>query len=92
MFIGHKHVIHRRLPPMRYTSIIVSNDPQSTRKSINKSSFAFNEKARVIRGLMSSTHSVRMEENWPRGFRGEVVQRCGRTTEDGRTTDDRRLR
>ena len=24
------------------------------------------------------------EENWPRGFRGEVVQRCGRTDDDGR--------
>ena len=24
------------------------------------------------------------EANWPRGFRGEVFRRCGRTTEDGR--------
>ena len=28
---------------------------------------------------------MNFEENWPRGFRGEVVQRCGRTTNDGRT-------
>ena len=27
---------------------------------------------------------MRFEENWPRGFRGEVVQTCGRT--DGRRT------
>ena len=25
----------------------------------------------------------KFEENWPRGFRGEVVQRCG-MTDDGR--------
>ena len=23
------------------------------------------------------------EENWPRGYRGEVDQRCGRTDDDG---------
>ena len=28
---------------------------------------------------------MKFEENWPRGYRGEVVQRCGRT-DDGRTT------
>ena len=28
---------------------------------------------------------TKFEEIWPRGFRGEVVQRCGRT--DGRTND-----
>ena len=41
---------------------------------------------------------MKFEENWPKGYRyrGEVAQRCGRTTEDrqadnGRTTtDDRR--
>ena len=22
---------------------------------------------------------MKFEENWPRGYRGEVVQRCGRT-------------
>ena len=34
---------------------------------------------------------MKFEEIWPRGFRGEVVQRCGRLT-DGRTdeTDDGR--
>ena len=27
---------------------------------------------------------MKFEENWPRGFRGEVIQRCGQT-EDGWT-------
>ena len=26
---------------------------------------------------------MKFEENWPRGFRGEVVQRCGRMMDDG---------
>ena len=30
------------------------------------------------------------EENWPRGYRGEVVERCGRT-DDGRTDDGRQV-
>ena len=29
---------------------------------------------------------MKLEENWPRGFRGEVVQRCGQTM-DGQTDD-----
>ena len=32
---------------------------------------------------------IKFEENWPRGFRGEVIQRCERM--DRRTTDGRRL-
>ena len=28
------------------------------------------------------------EENWPREFRGEAVQRCGRTAGRRRTTDE----
>ena len=34
---------------------------------------------------------MKFQENWPKGFRGEVVQRCGRTDlgrTDGRTMDD----
>ena len=27
---------------------------------------------------------MKFEENWPRGFKGEVVQRCERTDDDGR--------
>ena len=27
---------------------------------------------------------MKFEENWLRGYRGEVVQRCGRTDDDGR--------
>ena len=29
---------------------------------------------------------MKLEEKWPRGYRGKVVQRCGRTTspDDGR--------
>ena len=30
---------------------------------------------------------MKFEENWPRGFKGEVVQRCLRTS-DGRTDDE----
>ena len=29
---------------------------------------------------------MKFEQNWLRGFRGEVVQKCGQT--DGRTTTD----
>ena len=32
---------------------------------------------------------MKSEENWPRGFRGEVVQKCGHTT-DGWTKGHRR--
>ena len=32
---------------------------------------------------------IKFEEIWPRGFRGEVVQRCDRT--DGQTDDGRRV-
>ena len=31
---------------------------------------------------------MKFEDNWPRGFRGEIVQRCERT--DGRRRDDGR--
>ena len=31
----------------------------------------------------------KFEENWPRGFRGEVVQRCGWM--DGRSTDGQQM-
>ena len=30
---------------------------------------------------------MNFEENWPRGYRGEAVQRCGRK-DAGRWTDD----
>ena len=34
---------------------------------------------------------MKFEENWPKGYRGEVVQMCGRKPGDGRTaTDDGR--
>ena len=26
---------------------------------------------------------MKFEENWPKGYRGEVVQRCGQTGDDG---------
>ena len=32
---------------------------------------------------------IKFEDVWPRGFREEVVQRCGRT--DGQTDDGRRV-
>ena len=32
---------------------------------------------------------MKCEEIWPRGFRGEVVQRCGRT--EGRTDHGQRV-
>ena len=38
----------------------------------------------IIRRLQEN-----FEENWPRGFRGEVVQMCGRSTDDGRTDNGR---
>ena len=33
---------------------------------------------------------MKFEENWPRAYRGEVVQRCGRTDAGRRTDDDGR--
>ena len=32
---------------------------------------------------------MKFEENWPRSYRGEVIQRCG-WMDDGWTDDDRR--